>query len=824
MKKRILSAVLALLIIITAIPFCVHAEGDTPVAKASGTAADFAKDAPISTVRIDRYKINSMNAILYHPDNSVGFRLDEDGFVYAPKCRVKEGYVGLGYFTLTFANAAILADGTRKALVVRFDDVTTIGKIGEEYYDYLKFVRITDNANMPLVFAPLSVNEKKHLCIRSAVTFSVTGAGADDTMLFSANSINVSREGPGEFSKIHHAQGHYNYSESMEPLSGVAQGSDFYITENTCLRVMAGQSPNTYGTRFVGNGVEQSYSDGFATVGMATGFETRVWSSAGTNTEPLAINFLTPFMGYSLETAAGENGSISLWADGSANSEQAAMLSGGTTETPLTYFVPGGKNVTLVITPDSGYDLETLTLNNETVEPSRTQYKTDGSIYYEYDLPESIIDMAKVTASFEQKHFHNLSYTDSTDGFGIDINCTADNCPWTDSKMTVSAAIPDVIHYGDNQISSITFSGADELAAATDNKVQAKLTYNMEGADETDYPAFPQQCGEILATITITDTLNPHNVKTYSVSKTVSYEKAQLEPGIVMQGRTYGEEPVAPALTDDTNPEQAAVEYFYKPTDADDSAYTTDVPVNAGEYTLKAVRSESAHYQEGVATISFTISKATPEVPATPEGITAVYGTALGDIELPENWSWDNPEQSVGDAGEAVFAATYTPDDSINYRSVAVEIPVTVTKRAVTITAEDKSSNQGSALEELTYTVSGDIVEGDDLGIVLETGADTNVAGEYEITVSAEHPNYDITLVNGTYTVNAVQPSEDDTTDDTKTDTPADSATQSTTTNASTAKTSPSTGDGVQWFAALLLLSIAGFITAVVVRKKRLTK
>ncbi|MBE6817903.1 MAG: hypothetical protein E7517_01915 [Ruminococcaceae bacterium] len=824
MKKRILTVLIAFVIIITAIPFSVHAEGETPVAKAFGTSESFAKDAPISTVRIDRYKINSMNAILYHPDNSVGFRLDEDGFVYAPRCRVKEGYVGLGYFTLTFANAAILADGTRKDLVVRFGDVTTIGKIGEDYYDYLKFVRITDNANEPLVFAPLSVNAAKHLCIRSAVSFYVTGAGTGDTMLFAADSINTSREASDSFARIHHAQGHYNYSESMEPLRGVAEGADFYLTESSCLKVVEGTSPNTYGTRFVGNGVEQSYSDGFATVAMAKdGFETRVWSSAGTNTVPLEIGFLTPVEGYSLETASGENGSISLWADGSANSEQAAMLSGGTTETPLTYYVPGGKSVTLVITPDSGYDLETLSLNGETVEPTRTQYKTDGSIYYEYDLPAGIVDMASVAANFEQKHFHKLSYTESTDGFGAVIHCTAENCPWTDSKMTVSASIPDVIRFGDQQISSITVSGKGELATATENKVQAKLVYSMEGADDVEYPGFPFQCGEILATITITDALNPHNVQTFSVSKTVNYEKADMEPGIIMHCWTYGDEPVTPRLAASTNPEYARTVYYYKPCDADDSAYTTDVPVNAGKYTLKAVRPETAHYKEGVATAGFEIYQATPMVPAAPEGVTAVYGTALRDVPLLENWSWNTPERSVGSPGETVFAATFTPEDSVNYRSVAVEIPVTVTKRPVTITAEDKRSTLGSTLQDLTYTVSGGVLDGDDLGIMLETNADTNVAGDYEITVSAEHPHYDITLVGGTYTVDAVQPREEDTADNTA-NTPAEATGQSASATTVSAKTSPSTGDVLQWFVALLLVSAAGLITAAVVRKKRLTK
>ena len=98
MKKRIFTALLAMLIIITAIPIAAHAS-DAPEVKASGTDASFLSGAPISTVRIDNSKITRDNVVLYHPDYSVGFRLDDDGYVYAPKCGVKSGYTGLAYFT-----------------------------------------------------------------------------------------------------------------------------------------------------------------------------------------------------------------------------------------------------------------------------------------------------------------------------------------------------------------------------------------------------------------------------------------------------------------------------------------------------------------------------------------------------------------------------------------------------------------------------------------------------------------------------------------------------------------------------------------------------
>ena len=755
MKRRIFTALLAMLIIVTAIPFAANASSDAPEVKASGTDSTFMSGAPISTVRIDNSKITRDNAVIYHPDYSVGFRLDDDGYVYAPKCGVKSGYTGLAYFTLTFADAAILADGTRKNLVVKFNDVTTIGKNGTaNYYDYLKFARITNDANMPLVYAPLSVNEKKHIAVRSAITFSVSNAGDSDTMIFAANRINTSRIGNNNFAQIVDASGHYCYSESMEPLSGIADGSDIYTTENSTLNVVEGKTSGSYGIRFVGSGsFNGDYSEGFATVGTAkNGFSSRVWSTAGTNDAPLEIAFFTPVNAFSLETAAGEKGSISLWADGVANSTEAAKLNGGTTSAPLTYSVPGGKDVTLAITPDYGYELDVLSVNGQTVQPTSTQYRPDGGVSYELEISEIAADTA-VCATFKKTHIHALSYVNCTNDFGIEVICSEDDCPWTNSKLTVSANVPDTITFLSNQSSSITLSGKDDLAAATHNYVQAKLTYQTIGENPIEYTSFPNVCTDYNAVITITDSRNPNNVKTYSVSKAFTFEKKALDPALIVECWTYGESPINPRLALSSNPEHALVAYYYKPEGADDSEYTTDMPVNAGKYTLKAVRPETAHYKEGVAMGGITIYKAASN-PAVPTGITAAYGTKLSDVALPSNWAWDNGDQLVGNPGDNSFSATYTPDDAVNYTTVQANINVNVTKRPITITADDKHSFQGFALADLSYTVNGGIVEGDNLGISLDTNANSDVIGSYAITVTASHPNYDIMLVDGTYTVN----------------------------------------------------------------------
>ena len=109
------------------------------------------------------------------------------------------------------------------------------------------------------------------------------------------------------------------------------------------------------------------------------------------------------------------------------------------------------------------------------------------------------------------------------------------------------------------------------------------------------------------------------------------------------------------------------------------------------------------------------------------------------------------------DTGDYYYycVVTATRDDNGLAKPATSDVAkVTINKAKITITADPKSSESGQDPEELTYTLSGAYVEGDDLGIVLSTDADLTTPGTYPITVSwNENPNYEATLVNGEYQV-----------------------------------------------------------------------
>ena len=103
-------------------------------------------------------------------------------------------------------------------------------------------------------------------------------------------------------------------------------------------------------------------------------------------------------------------------------------------------------------------------------------------------------------------------------------------------------------------------------------------------------------------------------------------------------------------------------------------AYSDDV--NAG--TAKISIAGKGNYG-GTLSYTFKINKAKPECATFGMG-GVIFGTTLGNLKLPEGYSWqDGPSTPVGDVGTHIFLATYTPADTANYevvRDLAIEVGV----------------------------------------------------------------------------------------------------------------------------------------------------
>lgn len=129
------------------------------------------------------------------------------------------------------------------------------------------------------------------------------------------------------------------------------------------------------------------------------------------------------------------------------------------------------------------------------------------------------------------------------------------------------------------------------------------------------------------------------------------------------------------------------VTYKYAKADSDgnapaaDSAYTDAIPVNAGTYAVKAYVAETDNYAGLTSNPAvFTIAKAA-KAPNMPETTMApAHSTKkVGDITLPDGWSWqeDDKDTALADGVAVTATAVYTGADKGNYETESVSITIT---------------------------------------------------------------------------------------------------------------------------------------------------
>ena len=83
----------------------------------------------------------------------------------------------------------------------------------------------------------------------------------------------------------------------------------------------------------------------------------------------------------------------------------------------------------------------------------------------------------------------------------------------------------------------------------------------------------------------------------------------------------------------------------------------------------------------------------------------------VGNEEITGTWAvTDSNKTAVPGVGTtATYQVTFTPDSDI-YDTVIVPVKPTVSKKAITVTIDDKTKTYGQANPKLTFTVPGTLV------------------------------------------------------------------------------------------------------------------
>ena len=264
--------------------------------------------------------------------------------------------------------------------------------------------------------------------------------------------------------------------------------------------------------------------------------------------------------------------------------------------------------------------------------------------------------------------------------------------------------------------------------------------------------------------VTVTKTANNNEwtltMPTSDVELQVEY-KADLTLTVNIEGWTFGATANTPTVSG--NEGSGAVTFEYKKKGAADDSYSTDVPADAGEYTVRATVAETDDYVDGTATADFTIAKAAATISYETASVSKTYGDAdfTNDLTNTGNGTvtYTSNNESVATvnsetglihivgSGEATITATVADGTNYTYATKTAQYAIGVNTAAMSVTATNYTGTYDGDSHTITVTVTepeGTTVKyGTTEGqYTLDAAPAYTDAGEYTVYYQVTKPNY----------------------------------------------------------------------------------
>ncbi|MBQ6376723.1 MAG: glycoside hydrolase family 88 protein [Lachnospiraceae bacterium] len=371
-----------------------------------------------------------------------------------------------------------------------------------------------------------------------------------------------------------------------------------------------------------------------------------------------------------------------------------------------------------------------------------------------------------------------------TEGSGSDVTKNY-NISYVPGTLTVTKASNPVSVSMDGWTYGETAKTPD--ASAPFGSDQVVYTYSdSEDGPFTDH--VPDHAGTwyVKASVPGTD-----NYEGFEVVTSFVIAKAPITPAVSMEDWAYGEEANEPSVTGNTG--EGAVTYAYKAKDGDDSTYTEKVPAGAGAYTVRASVAETADYEAGTAAADFTVHPKPVKIVGLSAADKVYDGTDLAKVTGTPRLEKAGRAGLLGSVRTAVTGGAVEAGDevAVDYGTAAFDSadagndkPVTfsgfalsgasasnysltaqpegtranITKRQLTIAAEDQTIREGDSIEEGAWQIAGGTpADGHSVSsAALGVSGSEIVPSDAVITDGSGGSvtdNYDITYRNGALTV-----------------------------------------------------------------------
>ncbi len=201
----------------------------------------------------------------------------------------------------------------------------------------------------------------------------------------------------------------------------------------------------------------------------------------------------------------------------------------------------------------------------------------------------------------------------------------------TETFETDKTAVTVTITAAGNKSFDGVAAGAPTYTVTPTDVQGVQVLYKVKNADDSTYTTdAPVAVGVYTVKVNVPESAT-HAGASATAELTISKGAAEItDIDVTNTGKTYDGNPVnAPEFAANFR-DGATVEYKVK--DADDSTYTTDVPVNAGNYTVRVRVPETDNYTGDEMTADFTIAKATATIESITIGDNITYGTPIAPM------------------------------------------------------------------------------------------------------------------------------------------------------------------------------------------------
>ncbi|MGM9881767.1 MAG: MBG domain-containing protein, partial [Bacilli bacterium] len=338
------------------------------------------------------------------------------------------------------------------------------------------------------------------------------------------------------------------------------------------------------------------------------------------------------------------------------------------------------------------------TITDSSVTLPQATYRVTGSAI----TPEPTVVVNGRTLTKDTDY--TVSYTDNTNIGTATVTVTGKNNYKGTGVTTFEIADKEVLTIsGLNNNEEFSYDGNTKTPTGTltvtDNKVTiSKLEVLYEGTDNSYNSATaPVNAGSYKVTYKIADS-NPDYVG--SVSYSFKIKKAQLEK-VTLRTDTivYNGLGSFPAMDNiDFNLQELS---------------GTLGATNVGDYTTTVSLKDKNNYEwvdgtSGNLTLNWSIIQATPEY-VIPTNLTGVKGNTLADITLSGRFTWNVPSTELV-VGSHTYKATYTPEDTVNYKTIT-DIDITVVTKDLFDVNTSVNGGNGTITSSKTNVIEGSVVE-----------------------------------------------------------------------------------------------------------------